>query len=79
MLHKALHHCRVNKVNLRKEYFRTDIETIRKLVVDNHGEVSYVVDPEALQYRETMTMSDADFELLSQVQEELGIVGDDEE
>ncbi len=79
VLHKALHHCRVNKVNLRKEYFRTDIETIRKLVIDNHGEVSYVVDPEALQYRESMTMSDADFELISQVQQELGIDGDDEE
>ena len=29
-LHRELHHFRVNKVNLRKEYFRVDIETIRR-------------------------------------------------
>ncbi len=42
-LHKALHHHRVNKVNLRKEYFRTDRVTIERLVERNHGRIEYQV------------------------------------
>ena len=50
-LHRALHHFRVNKVNLRKEYFRTDRATIERLVEQHHGKVEYLVcDDFAEQY-----------------------------
>lgn len=69
VLHKAFHQKRVNKVNLRKEYFRSDIEAIRKVVQDNHGEVQYVADPEALEYRQSLTISDEDLEFIENVYE----------
>ena len=66
LLHKALHKTRLNKVNLRKEFFRTDIETIRQVVLSNHGEVEYLADPEAMQYRDTLVMTDEDSEFVAQ-------------
>ena len=63
-LHKALHVQRMNKVNLRKEFFKADIEAIRQIVEENHGEVSYVADAEALQYRESLHISDEDFQFI---------------
>lgn len=55
-LHKALHEHRVNKVNLRKEFFRIDLATIIALVKKHHGEVEYQADPEALEYLETLAI-----------------------
>lgn len=49
-LHRELDQCRVNTVNLRKEFFRTDIDTIVGAVKKNHGTVEYVADAEALEY-----------------------------
>lgn len=77
-LHRALHKKRVNRVNLRKEYFRTNIEAIRDIVVANHGEVNYVATPEAFEYRETRSMSDEEFELVEQIQEAAGVLDEDE-
>lgn len=71
-LHKALHECRVNRVNLRKEFFRTDIESLRDLVEKHHGEVDYVAEPEALQYRETLGMSEEDYAFVTSHAEEFG-------
>jgi hypothetical protein len=65
-LHKELNAARVNKVNPRREFFRTDIETIAKLVEKNHGKIDYVLEPEALEYNESLNMSDDDFEYVSQ-------------
>ncbi|MGL4514894.1 MAG: GIY-YIG nuclease family protein [Lacipirellulaceae bacterium] len=80
LLHRALHFRRLNRVNLRKEFFRADLDTIHRLVVENHGEVEYVADPEALEYRETQTMSDAEFAELTAIQEAVGVfAGDDDE
>jgi len=53
-LHRALADHRVNKVNLRKEYFRVELQTIIEAVRENHGEVSYEADPEALEYFESL-------------------------
>jgi hypothetical protein len=66
-LHKALHRNRINKVNLRKEFFRVDIETINAIVLENHGEVQYLVDPEALEYRQSLTMSPEDEDYIEEV------------
>ena len=34
------------------------------IVEENHGEVSYVADAEALQYRESLSISDEDFQFI---------------
>ncbi len=66
-LHQALHKLRINKANPRKEFFKTDIETIREVVEKNHAEVEYVVDPIALEYRQTLEISDQDYEFIESV------------
>ncbi len=66
-LHRALHMSRINKSNPRKEFFQADIESIRKLVEEHHGEVQYQIDPEALEYRQTLAMSDEDSEFIESV------------
>lgn len=68
-LHRELHHHRVNAVNPRKEFFRTDIEAIRAVVERHHGVVEYVADPEALEYRQSLTMSLDDKDYIEQVYE----------
>jgi len=65
-LHKALHRQRINRVSLRKEFFKTDVETIRQCVEENHGEVSYVADAEALEYHQSIQMSEEDYEFIEQ-------------
>lgn len=53
-LHQELEGFRVNKVNLRKEFFRVDLETIIRGVKKHHGTVEYEADAKALEYFETM-------------------------
>ena len=65
ILHRALHRKRLNRVNLRKEFFRVGFDEIRQIVEANHGEVAYEATAEALQYRETQNMTDEEFELIS--------------
>jgi len=76
-IHKSLHTKRLNKVNLRREFFKTSLKEITNLVEANHGEVEYVAEPEALQYRESMEMSDEDFDFVSKTVESLSL-GDEE-
>ena len=77
-LHRELHRSRVNRVNPRKEFFRSDVETIRRLVLQHHGEVDYIADPEALQFHESMQMSDEDAEFVEGTIERLmSEVGED--
>lgn len=71
-LQRALHKCRVNKTNPRKEFFRTTIEHIIQIVKEHHGDVQYVADPEALQYRQSVAMTDDEQEFIEQVFEEVG-------
>jgi hypothetical protein len=76
-LHNELTRYRVNRVNLRKEFFRADLETILDVIRQNHGEVEYVAEPEALQYRMTETMSPEDVVELENELEEAGVTLDD--
>ncbi len=69
-LHREFHHVRLNKVNHRKEFFRVDLEDVRRIVEAKHGEVSYVADAEALEYRQSLEMSDEDLEYVEHVFEE---------
>lgn len=81
-LHRAFHQTRLNKVNPRKEFFKVDIQAIRKVVEENHGQVDYVADPEALEYHQSMEMSDEDSAYIDTVFEktsdEIGIPADEE-
>jgi len=70
-LHRALVKQQVNKTNPRKEFFRADIETIVQLVKEHHGEVEYVADAEALQYHQSLEMSDEDMQFIDRVYDEL--------
>ncbi len=63
-LHRALFRNRINKANPRKEFFKTDIATIVEVVKKNHGEVQYVADVEALEYRQTLSMTEDDHEFI---------------
>lgn len=70
-LHQTLHKLRLNKLKPRKEFFRTDIDAICQVVKEHHGEVQYVADAEALEYRQSLTMSDEDQEFIESVYDKL--------
>lgn len=64
-LHEALHDCRVNRFNHCKDFFNTDIQTIWRLVVANHGTVDYVSESAAEEFEESRVMSDAAFQRIT--------------
>lgn len=66
-LHREFFKHRINKVNPRKEFFRIDLDQIRKFVEARHGDVRYVADAEALQYRQSAQMSDDDHQYIEGV------------
>jgi hypothetical protein len=68
-LHRALHKSRINRVNPRKEFFRAEFETILQVVRHHHGEVQYTADPEALEFNQSLTMSEADADYVEEVYE----------
>jgi hypothetical protein len=70
-LHRGLNRARINKTNPRKEFFRTDVVAICEIVKQQHGEVEYTLDAEALQYRQSVTMADEDQEFIESVYDEL--------
>lgn len=70
-LHRALHRSRVNKMNPRKEFFRTTIDEIKQVVTNHCGTVEFVADAAALEYRQSLTMSDSDADYVSAVYEKL--------
>jgi len=63
-LHQELRSYQVNRINTRKEFFRVDLDTIREAVERNHGVVEYTADPEALEYYESLSLSDEDLTYL---------------
>jgi hypothetical protein len=67
LLHRQFHRFRVNKVNPRKEFFRLDLAEIRAFVEANHGKVEFVAEPNAAEYRQSITMSDQDSEYIERV------------
>jgi len=70
-LHREFDRQRVNKVNFRKEFFRTDLESIRRIVESVHGDIRgvYVAEPPAQQYRDSLTIKDEDFEFMERTVE----------
>jgi hypothetical protein len=70
-LHRKLFKLRINKTNPRKEFFRTDIASIYQVVKEHHGKVEYVADAEALQYRQSLMMTDEDQKFVESVYDSL--------
>jgi predicted nuclease with TOPRIM domain len=66
-LQRKLFRLRINKANPRKEFFKTDIATIARVVKEHHGDIEYIADAEALQYRQSLEMSDEDQEFVESV------------
>lgn len=78
-LHQALSRHRVNRVNLRKEFFQVDLKRIIAVVEQNHGVVEYVAEAAALQYRESESITPDQVEDYERELEELGVdLGDEE-
>lgn len=69
-LHRALHQARLNRVNPRKEFFRADFDLIRSIVSENHGAVEYQADAEALEYRQSISMTEDEAEFVESVFEQ---------
>ncbi len=69
-LHKAFQKMQVNRVNPRKEFFRVDLHEIADVVREHHGDIEYEADAEALQYRQSISMSDDDQEYIESVYDE---------
>jgi hypothetical protein len=60
-LHRALSKKRVNRVMPRKEFFRTTIPEIEQIVKSHHsGQVEYVAEAEALEYRQSLNIPEED-------------------
>jgi hypothetical protein len=57
-LHQEFADRRINKVNLRREYFRVSLEEIRAAVAKHYGTITFVTVPEANEYRKTMSMGE---------------------
>ncbi|MGV3607960.1 MAG: GIY-YIG nuclease family protein [Planctomycetaceae bacterium] len=69
-LHQKFHHRRINKINLRKEFFKVSLDEIVQEVEKQHGQIAYKVDAEALQYRNSMEMSEEDASLVEEIYEQ---------
>lgn len=60
LLHHHFQNQQVNKVNARKEFFKVDLDEIKKLIIENHNSTVQFVDiPDATEYRETLRIEAA--------------------
>jgi hypothetical protein len=53
-LHRAFSERRVNFVNMRKEFFRVSLPEIQDVVAQNFGTVTFMVDHDAYEYRQSV-------------------------
>lgn len=59
-LHDHLENYRINRVNLRKEFFRVDLSKIINEVERHHGQIDYIADPAALQYLQSLEYAESE-------------------
>ncbi len=59
-LHSILNGQRVNKVNYRKEFFKTDIDSLRMIVEDIDPTVEFVTTMLAEEYKQTLSIESSD-------------------
>ena len=63
---------KINKMMPRKEFFKTDIETIQEVAQKHLGStVEYEADAEALEYRQSLAMSDEDEDFIEKVYDKI--------
>ncbi|MBD2770051.1 DUF4041 domain-containing protein [Hymenobacter sp. BT664] len=55
-LHRLFHQRRLNRINERKEFFRVTLTEIAEAVRANHGEIEFLHEAEAQEYRKTMAL-----------------------
>lgn len=60
-LHKAFEKNRINYVNRRREYFNLPLGEIETVVKENHGEIEFIIEPEAKEYRESIIIKEQMF------------------
>jgi hypothetical protein len=73
-LHRKLFRAKINKANPRKEFFKTDLEVIRKIVTEHGGEVEYktdMVDATVEEYHQSLKMPDDDQATIQSVYDEV--------
>ncbi|MRH41549.1 hypothetical protein GH741_02535 [Aquibacillus halophilus] len=58
-LHSILNEQRVNKVNYRKEFFKTDIDSLREIVEDIDPTVEFVTTMLAEEYNQTLSLENS--------------------
>jgi hypothetical protein len=63
-LHREFTHQRVNRVNLRKEFFRVTLPEIVSAVERHHGRVEYTADADAIEFRNSQLTTDADLDVM---------------
>ncbi len=76
-LHKYFQDFRVNRINIRKEYFNVSLDDIRKAVEELHGVITWVVEPAADEYRQTVKLCQSEekpFRNLGNYEEEWALV-----
>ena len=56
LLHAKLDRFRVNRVNLRREYFRVSLKEIERVVRAYFGEIEFLMEAEAQEFRESLVM-----------------------
>jgi hypothetical protein len=66
-IHRALHRTRLNKINPRKEYFKTSITEIAKIVTEHHGTIEYIADMEALEFKQSQSMPEEDARFIEEL------------
>lgn len=69
VLHRCFHKNRLNRANPRKEFFRAELHEICKVVEAHHGVVQYTADAVALEYNQSLSMTDEDQEFIESVYE----------
>lgn len=55
-LHRLFNSRRVNRINQRKEFFRVSLAEIAQAVHANHGEIEFLHEAEAREYRQTQNL-----------------------
>jgi len=59
-LHDHLESYRINRINLRKEFFRVELSKIINEVERHHGQDEYIADPLALQYLQSLEYAESE-------------------
>ena len=60
-LYLDLHESRLNRFNHSKSFFKTTIKTIWQLIVAHHGNIDFVEEPPAREFKESLEMSEEAF------------------